>query len=105
MSVINMSSTRPMPETEIADVAQLAVTLSARLTRVHAEDLSQVVSEALRQVAAATRIEDCQLVEFTETGAVAREHFIHRVAIDDDRALIGAQELPALLGGLPGRIR
>jgi formate hydrogenlyase transcriptional activator len=74
MSVISMSPSRPLPEAELELISQLAVTLSGRLTRVQFEDISSAISEALQQVASATRIDACQLVEFTEVGTVARAH-------------------------------
>ena len=74
MSVLNMSSSRSLPEADLEQLAQLAVTLSRRLTRVLPEEMDQVIAEALTQVVAAIRVESCQLLEFIESGAVARTH-------------------------------
>jgi formate hydrogenlyase transcriptional activator len=74
MSVISMPPSRPLPEAELELISQLAVTLSGRLTRVQFEDISSAISEALQQVASATRIDACQLVEFSDLGTLARAH-------------------------------
>ena len=74
MSVVNLSSSRVLPDSEIEHVAQLAVTFASRLTRATLGDIATTIAEALKQVAAATRVEVCQLVEFTESGSVARVH-------------------------------
>ena len=36
--------------------------------------MAPAIAEALAEVAAATRVEGCQLLEFTESGAVTRAH-------------------------------
>jgi transcriptional regulator with GAF, ATPase, and Fis domain len=72
MSVLTMSVSRPPSETELEDITQLAVTLSAHLTRVPVDHIAEAIAEALDRVAAATRIDDCRFVEFDETGGVAR---------------------------------
>ena len=74
MSVVNLSSSRTLPDMEIEHVAQLAVTFSRRLTRANLEDIAPAIAEALEHIAAATRVDACQLVEFTESGSVARAH-------------------------------
>ena len=74
MSVVSMSSSRSLPEPELEQVVQLAVTFSRRLARAHLEDIAPAIAETLEQVAAATRVDTCRLVEFTESGAVARVH-------------------------------
>jgi transcriptional regulator with GAF, ATPase, and Fis domain len=74
MSVLNMPSSRNLPDGDLEQLAQLAVTLSRRLTRVLPEQMDQVITEALAQVAAAIRVESCQLLEFAESGVVARAH-------------------------------
>jgi formate hydrogenlyase transcriptional activator len=74
MSVVNMSSSRPLTDTESEQLSQLAITFSSRLTRAHLGDVATTIAEALAQVAAAIRVDACQLVEFTESGSVARAH-------------------------------
>jgi hypothetical protein len=74
MSIVSMSSSRSLPEPEIERIVQLAVTLSGRLARIHLDDIAPAIAETLDQVAAATRVETCRLIEFTESGAVARAY-------------------------------
>ena len=88
MSVLNMSSSRPLPETELEQITQLAVTLSGQLTRVHFDEIAAAIAEALQRVAAATRVETCQLIEFSEPGTrrpCARAHAGPRSADDGQR--------------------
>ena len=68
MSVLNMSSSRVRPEAELERITQLAVTLSAQLTRVDFDGLDPVIAGVLTQVATTTRVEICQLVEFGDVG-------------------------------------
>ena len=56
-------------------LAQLAASLSRRLTRVPLDDMAAAIAEALAEIGAVTRVEGCQLLEFTESAAVARVHF------------------------------
>jgi formate hydrogenlyase transcriptional activator len=91
MSVLNMSSSRVRPEAELERITQLAVTLSAQLTRADFDGLDPVIAGVLTQVATATRVEECQLVEFTESGSVARVHLPTRPANTAD----GGHHLPA----------
>jgi len=74
MSVLNMSSTRTIPEADLEQLAQLAVALSRRLTRVLPEDMAPAIAGALAQIAAAIRPDECQLLEFSETGGLTRVH-------------------------------
>src|SRR5688572_6181397 len=74
MSVVNMSSSRPLTDTESEQLSQLAISFSSRLTRAHLGDVATTIADALAQVAAAIRVDACQLVEFTESGSVARAH-------------------------------
>src|SRR5688572_27585593 len=73
MSVVNIS-TRNGPDADHDHLAQLAVTLSRRLTRVPLDDMGVAIAEALAEIAAVTRVESCRLLEFTELAAVARVH-------------------------------
>jgi formate hydrogenlyase transcriptional activator len=74
MSVLNMSSSRTLPEADLEQLAQLAVALSRRLTRVLPEDMAPAIAGALAQIAAAIHPDTCQLLEFGESGGVTRIH-------------------------------
>jgi formate hydrogenlyase transcriptional activator len=92
MSILSMSSSRPLPETELEHITQLAVTLSGRLARLHCDDITQAIAEALQRVAAETCVDLCQLIEFSELGTVARAHVPTRAANGDDRQRTPASE-------------
>jgi len=72
MSVVSIASVRSLPAPELDQVGQLAVTLSAQLTRVPSTDIEPAIAVALQHVAAATKADICQLVEFSESGTVVR---------------------------------
>ncbi len=91
MPVVTMSS-RTFPETELDNVVRLAVTLSGKLTRIHVEEIAPAIADALEQVAMATHADGCQLIEFNESGSVARLHFPTRHADGAD----GESQLPVL---------
>ncbi len=74
MSVVNILSSRNLPETDHEPLAHLAVSLSRRLTRVGLDDLALSIADSLQEIAAATGVESCQLFEFAETATVARVH-------------------------------
>ena len=74
MSVLNISSSRTMPEADLQQLAQLAVTLSRRLTRVLSGEMPQAIAEALEQVAAGIHAEGCRLLEFSDSGSLSRVH-------------------------------
>jgi transcriptional regulator with GAF, ATPase, and Fis domain len=74
MSVLNMPSPRSLQGADVEQVGRLAVTLSGQFARVHHVDLGVAFAQALSQLAAATRVEICQLVEFGESGEVTRLH-------------------------------
>jgi formate hydrogenlyase transcriptional activator len=74
MSVVSMPAARIAPESEFEQIVQLAVTLSGRMARLHVENIGAAIAEALGQIARATRVDGCQLVEFTDSGSVARTH-------------------------------
>src|SRR5436190_22207964 len=86
MSVLNMSSTRTIPEADLEQLAQLAVALSRRLTRVLPEDMSPAIAGALGQIAAAIHPDGCQLFEFGESGGLARVHALPATADAADAA-------------------
>ena len=83
MSVISMMPSRPSPEAEVELISQLAVALSGRLTRVSFEEISSAIAGALQHIASAMRIDNCQLIEFTASGTVARAHLPARAAAED----------------------
>ena len=70
MSVVNILSSRTLPEPEIEQIAQLTITFSRRLTRTHVDGIPPAIGEALEQIAAAVNVDSCQLVEFNELGSV-----------------------------------
>ena len=91
MSALSLSSSRSFSNTELEQVTQLAVSLSGQLTRVHSDEIAPAIAEALQQVATATRIDACQLIEFSELGTVTRSHVPMRAAIRDN----GQHQTPA----------
>ena len=84
MSVLSISTSRSLHETELEHITQLAVTLSGQLTRVHGDDITPAIGDVLQRVAAATRVDACQCIEFTASGTVARTHVPTRSAGTDD---------------------
>ena len=74
MSLLAIRAKRSVPEMALERFDQLAVALSARLTRLSLEGTGPVIADALAQVAAALSIDACRLVEFSESGSVARTH-------------------------------
>jgi formate hydrogenlyase transcriptional activator len=94
-----MSSSRSLPENELEHITQLAVTLSGQLARVHGDDITQAIAEALQRVAVETCVDVCQLIEFSELGAVARTHVPTRATTADDR-----QRTPVSEGWLVERL-
>ena len=74
MSVVNISSSRSIPEANVELLAQLAVALSRRLTRVLPEDMGPAITGALTEIAAAIEPDGCQLLEFGESGGLSRVH-------------------------------
>ena len=93
MSVVSMPAARIAPESELEQIVQLAVTLSGRMARLHLDNIGAAIAEALGQIARATRVDGCQLLEFTESGSVARTHLAAgTTGSDDDRTGALAQE-------------
>ena len=79
MSVLSLPPPRVEPEFE--SLSQLALTCSKRLTAAHLDHLAPAISEILEQVAAVTRTERCQLVQFTASGAVAQVYLVDRTQL------------------------
>src|SRR4051794_15684956 len=74
MSVVNISSSRTLPDMEIEQVAQLAVSVSGRLNRAHHREVAPAIADAVEQIAAVTHAGSCALIEFTASGPVVRTH-------------------------------
>jgi formate hydrogenlyase transcriptional activator len=74
MSVVSLSALRSTPENELEQFEELAVTLSARLTRLQVADIALGIASALNQIAQAMCVDSCRLFEFTDAGTLAREH-------------------------------
>ena len=72
MAVVSISSLPKDRETELEQVAELAVALSGRLTRLHVNEIGPAVAAALEQIAEVIGVDSCRLMEFTD-GAPARE--------------------------------
>jgi transcriptional regulator with GAF, ATPase, and Fis domain len=89
MSVLDMPSSRQLHDSELDQIAQLAISLSGRLTRGHFDDVAPAIAEALQQVATALRATGCQLVEFSEQRTIACAHVPGQTA---DMALEQTQE-------------
>jgi formate hydrogenlyase transcriptional activator len=79
-----MSSSRSLPDTELEHITQLAVTLSGQLTRVHVEEIGSAVAEALQRVAAAMRVDACQLIQFSESGTARAHATVGRATVDGE---------------------
>jgi formate hydrogenlyase transcriptional activator len=75
MSVTAMPSPRSVSDTELEQFEQLAVTLVGRLTRLQLQEIGPAIGAALGQVAVAMGVDSCRLIELTDTGSLAREHF------------------------------
>ena len=80
MPVVNIAPSRTLPDNELEQISQLAVSLSRRLTHAHVGEIESAVAEALEQIAAVTQVDVCQVLEFTESGALARVHVPPRAA-------------------------
>ena len=74
MAVVSIASSRRAPSNELEDIFRLAVSLSGRLTRAHVPDIDAAIAEALLVVPTVARADGCRLVEFTESGSLARTH-------------------------------
>ena len=72
MSVINMPSPCSLQSADVEQVGRLAVTLSRQFARSHHVDIGVAFARELTELAAATKVEVCQLIEFAESGAVTR---------------------------------
>ena len=100
MSVVSMPSRRTLPDPELDHVGQLAVSLSGQFNRIHHLEIAVAISDALAQLAEATKVEACQLIEFDESGVVTRVHVPSATA----GSSYGANQTPALSDGLIERL-
>jgi formate hydrogenlyase transcriptional activator len=64
MSVVNIASRNL--EADSQHLAELAVSLSRRLTRVLVDGMPAAIAEALAEIGAAMRVESCRLLEFAD---------------------------------------
>ena len=67
MSVVNIAS-RNLSEAGPDHLAELAVSLSGRLTRVLVDGMPAAIAESLAEIAAAIRVDGCRLYEFGDAG-------------------------------------
>jgi len=86
MSVVKMSSPRSQSDTEFDRIAQLAITLSGQLARVHLDEIAPAITRALDDIAQDTGADGCHLIEFTPAGTVARRHAPSQPAAPDGQA-------------------
>jgi len=92
MSVVNISSSRSVPDSELEQITQLAIVFSRRLIHARVGDITPAIAEALEQIAVVTNVDVCQLLEFTESGALARAHVPARTTDEPNRP--GQNQLP-----------
>jgi len=70
MSVLNMPSSRSLPEAELERITEIAVSLSGQLTRVHFDELDAAIAGGLLHLVEATGADACRLIQFNDSGAV-----------------------------------
>jgi formate hydrogenlyase transcriptional activator len=75
MPVIAISSSAGKPDVDLGELDRLSVTLAGHLRRQYPDEVAATIASTLGQIAGALRLDSCCLIEFTEGGAVAREHF------------------------------
>jgi formate hydrogenlyase transcriptional activator len=92
MSVVNISSSRSVPDSELEQITQLAIVFSRRLIHARVGDIAPAIAEALEQIALVTNVDVCQLLEFNESGALARAHVPSRTTDEPNRQ--GQNQLP-----------
>ncbi len=73
MSVVNIAS-RNLSDAGSDHLAELAVSLSGRLTRVLADGMPAALAESLAEIAAAICVDGCRLYEFGDAGTLVRVH-------------------------------
>ena len=60
MSVVNIASSRTLSDGGPDHLAELAVSLSSRLTRVVADGMAAALAESLAEIAVALRVDGCR---------------------------------------------
>jgi transcriptional regulator with GAF, ATPase, and Fis domain len=73
MSVVNIAS-RNLSDAGPDHLAELAVSLSGRLTRVLADGMPAALAESLAEIATAICVDGCRLYEFGDAGTLVRVH-------------------------------
>jgi GAF domain-containing protein len=99
MSVVNISSSRTLPDPEVEQVEQLAVSFSGRLNRAHHLEVASAIADALDQIAAVTHVGACVLIEFAGSGSVFRTHVGTATASDGGTRGLDATLLRRLARG------
>ena len=72
MAVVSISSLPKDREAELEQVAELAVSLSGRLTRLRVNEIGPAIAAALKQIAEVIGVDSCRLMQFAD-GSPARE--------------------------------
>ena len=90
MSVLNMPSSRSLPEAELERITELAVSLSGQLTRVTFDELDAAIAGGLQHLVQATGADACRLTQFSESGAVVGAQNLARIVT------LTAEEAPPL---------
>jgi len=90
MSVLNMPSSRSLPEAELERITELAVSLSGQLTRVTFDELEAAIAGGLQHLVQATGADACRLTQFSESGAVVGAQNLARIVT------LTAEEAPPL---------
>ncbi len=90
MSVLNMPSSRSLPEAELERITELAVSLSGQLTRVTFDELEAAIAGGLQHLVLATGADACRLIQFNEGGAVVGAQNTTRIVN------LAAEEAPPL---------
>ena len=90
MSVLNMPSSRSLPESELERITELAVSLSGQLTRVTFDELDAAIAGGLQHLVHATGADACRLTQFSESGAVVGAQNLTRIVT------LTAEEAPPL---------
>ena len=74
MPVVDIASSRTVPDARYDHLAGFAASLSSRLTRVLGDRLPAAIAESLAEIAMAIRVDGCRLLEFNDSAAVVKVH-------------------------------
>src|SRR6476620_378945 len=66
MAVVSISSLPKDREAELEPVAEIAISLSGRLTRLRVNEIGPAVAAALKQIAEVIGVDSCRLMQFTD---------------------------------------